>query len=468
MKITVLGGSPKGMKSVTMQYIRFLELQYPEVEFEVLQPAFRIRRLELNSELFDKMVETVRLSDAVLWAFPLYVHSVCSQYLRFIELIDERNAVSAFKGKPAASLSTSIHFFDHTAHDFIRAVMEDLEMSFIDSHSAKMDDIIKPEGQASLKGFFDIFLDSIKNGYLATRVSPRLDPGEKTAASRLMSVPEALIEVEPVKTGKIITIITDGTEGNLETIIERFCSAFEDNVEIVNLRKIKIAGGCMGCLHCGPKNICRYGNTDEVVQTYLDKVHPADVIVIAAGITGRWYSSLMKAFIDRGFFHTHQPFLDGKQVAILFDGNIAANPALREGITGYVEWQGGNLNGIVTTEDFDSAVIALARRVILALEKNYQRPATFLGVAGLNLFRDEIYMQLSIVFSADYRYYRKSGIYKTLPHKQPLRLFMFRFLGIIAAIPPIRRWFVKNMKDLMLRPYQGVLKKRPPVTGQPL
>ncbi|RKX87137.1 MAG: NAD(P)H dehydrogenase, partial [Spirochaetes bacterium] len=83
MKITVLGGSPKGTKSVTMQYIRFLELQYPEVEFEVLQPAFRIRRLELNSELFDKMVETVRLSDAVLWAFPLYVHSVCSQYLRF-------------------------------------------------------------------------------------------------------------------------------------------------------------------------------------------------------------------------------------------------------------------------------------------------------------------------------------------------------------------------------------------------
>ncbi len=307
-------------------------------------------------------------------------------------------------------------------------------------------------------GFFDIFLDTIKNGYPATRAFPRQEPCEKTTASRLRSIPEVLIEAEPVKTGKKLTIITDGAEGNLEAIIERFCSAFDDIVEIVNLQKIRIAGGCLGCLHCGPKNICRYGDTDEVVQTYLDKVHPADIIVIAAKITGRWHSSLMKAFIDRGFFHTHQPFLGGKQVAILFDGNIAANPALREGITGYVEWQGGNLNGIVTTRDSDSAVIALARRVILSLEKNYQRPATFLGVAGLNLFRDEIYMQLSIVFSADYRYYRKNGIYNTMPHKQPFQLLKFRFIGIIAAIPPIRRWIVKNMKDLMLMPYRDVLK----------
>jgi multimeric flavodoxin WrbA len=53
----------------------------------------------------------------VLWAFPLYYLLVASQYKRFIELIFENNSTAAFKGKYAAVLTTSINFYDHTAHN---------------------------------------------------------------------------------------------------------------------------------------------------------------------------------------------------------------------------------------------------------------------------------------------------------------------------------------------------------------
>jgi hypothetical protein len=63
-------------------------------------------------------------------AFPLYFLLVPSNYKRFIELIWERGAEAAFKGKYAASLSTSIHFYDHIVHNYINAISEDLDMKF--------------------------------------------------------------------------------------------------------------------------------------------------------------------------------------------------------------------------------------------------------------------------------------------------------------------------------------------------
>ncbi len=76
-------------------------------------------------------------------------------------------------------------------------------------------------------------------------------------------------------------------------------------------------------------------------------------------------------------------------------------------------------------------------------------------------------MQPSIVFPADHSYYRKNGIYKTLPHKQPLRLLMYRIIGMVTAIPPLRRRVQKNMKELMLMPYRAVVEKGPPEQVSP-
>ena len=102
MKIAVLNGSPKGQISVTMQYVHFLEQRFPETEFKYFDVALKIKRLEKDDKAFQEIIAEIAAADAVLWAFPLYFLLVCSQYKRFIELIFERNATAAFRGKPAA------------------------------------------------------------------------------------------------------------------------------------------------------------------------------------------------------------------------------------------------------------------------------------------------------------------------------------------------------------------------------
>ena len=128
MKIVVLNGSPKGDVSVTRQYVLYLEKAFPQHQFVVLHVAQQSKKLERDSAAFDAVIDEVRSSDGVIWAFPLYILLVCSQYKRFIELISERGAESAFRGKHAATLSTSINYYDSNAHAYMRSVCEDLGM----------------------------------------------------------------------------------------------------------------------------------------------------------------------------------------------------------------------------------------------------------------------------------------------------------------------------------------------------
>ncbi|MCK4410600.1 MAG: NAD(P)H-dependent oxidoreductase, partial [Candidatus Eisenbacteria sp.] len=119
MKIAVLNGSPKGATSVTMQYVRYLQKEFPQHELNVLDISSRIGKIEKDERAFQDITAEVQSSDGVLWAFPLYYLLVPSGYKRFIELISERGAADAFRDKHAAVLTTSVHFFDHTAHNYM-------------------------------------------------------------------------------------------------------------------------------------------------------------------------------------------------------------------------------------------------------------------------------------------------------------------------------------------------------------
>jgi len=99
MKIIVLNGSPKGEYSITLQYAKFLQKVYAEFDFQVLHVSQMINKLEKNEEYFNEMEEEVKTADMILWIFGLWVLAVPVQYMRFIGLITERNAESAFRDK---------------------------------------------------------------------------------------------------------------------------------------------------------------------------------------------------------------------------------------------------------------------------------------------------------------------------------------------------------------------------------
>lgn len=175
MKIAILNGSPKGQKSVTMQYMKFLEENFTNHQFKYFNVSNQIVKFEESKKEFDTLIQSILECDLVFWAFPLYVYLVHSEYKRFIELIFEFGYAKDFKGKYAASLSTSVNFFDHTAHNYIQAISEDLEMNFISSFSAKMYDLLVEKNREKLNCFFREIVDTVSNNKRTSKRFSRID-----------------------------------------------------------------------------------------------------------------------------------------------------------------------------------------------------------------------------------------------------------------------------------------------------
>ena len=176
MKITVLSGSPKGEDSVTLQYVRYLQKSFPDHDYRVFHVAQQIRKLERDEAAFRGIMDRVAESAAVIWAFPLYYCLVCSQYKRFIELIFARGHEEAFQGKHALTLSTSVHFFDHTAHNYLHGICDDLAMNYFGGYAAKMYDLVRTRERERFLKYGGAFLEAAARRAPTSRTFSPLRP----------------------------------------------------------------------------------------------------------------------------------------------------------------------------------------------------------------------------------------------------------------------------------------------------
>ncbi len=459
MKIVVLNGSPKGETSVTMQYVAFIQKKFPQHDFKIILVAQQIRQIEREDRLFRDITGEIKNADGILWAFPLYILLVHAQYKRFIELITERAAEDVFRDKHTALLSTSIHFYDHTAHNYMHGICDDMNMKVYGSFSAGMQDLFKEKEQGKLLHFSQGFFDAIERDAPTVKVFPSLinQSLEYLPGSCRLSVDTR---------GRKVVILTDAEEcqSNLNRMIDRFVAPFTGQAEVVNLRNIDIKGGCLGCLRCGYDNTCAYSGKDGFIDFYNSKVKTADVLVIAGSIRDRYLSSRWKTFFDRGFFNTHMPSLRGTQIGFLISGPFGQLPNLRQIFEAYVEWQQANLVGIVTDEQAESGKIdemidELALRSIEYTNSRYIRPATFLGVGGMKIFRDEIWGPLRFPFHADHQFYKGNGSYDFPQQDYATRMRNLLF-GLMIKIPAIRKEiYGKLLIDKMVEPYKKLLAK---------
>lgn len=459
MKITVLNGSPKGHLSVTMQYVNFIQKKFPHHELKIFNIASQIKKIEKDEKAFEEIMDDVRSSDGVLWAFPLYYLLVSSQYKRFIELIWERGTADFFKNKYTAVLSTSIHFFDHTAHNYMNAICDDLEMKYLGSFSAAMYDLLSRKGREKWTLFVSEFFDGIQN---RVPTSKRFSPVLYRNFDFVPSPAGLKINAQ----GKRVLILTDlkDPQTNLGKMIERFKNSFVDEVKVINLHQVDIKGGCLGCIQCGYDYQCSYGNQDEYIQFYKDQVKNADILVFAGTIQDRYLSSRLKLFFDRSFFHTHTPSLMGKQVGFVISGPLRQIPNLRQILEAYTEWQQANLVDIVTDEEEDSQVLDarlqhLAERAIHLAEKNYIKPKTFLGVGGMKIFRDDVWGKLRFPFQADHQFYKNHGFYD-FPQGDYKNRMIAKILILLTKIPYMRKEiYRKRMREEMVKPLQKVVQR---------
>lgn len=72
MQIIVLNGSPKGDVSVTMQYVHFIQKNFPQHELKILNISHRTQAIEKEENVFQEIIDEIKSANAVLWAFPVY------------------------------------------------------------------------------------------------------------------------------------------------------------------------------------------------------------------------------------------------------------------------------------------------------------------------------------------------------------------------------------------------------------
>ena len=62
MNILVLNGSPRGEKSVTLQYVAYLQNKFSAHTFNIVHVGQRIKRLERDQAAFDAILAGVQVA----------------------------------------------------------------------------------------------------------------------------------------------------------------------------------------------------------------------------------------------------------------------------------------------------------------------------------------------------------------------------------------------------------------------
>ena len=154
--------------------------------------------------------------------------------------------------------------------------------------------------------------------------------------------------------------------------------------------------------------------------------------------------------------------MTGKQLGFIISGPLSQIPNLRQALEGYFEVQQASIVDFVTDEFCDSAeidalLLSLAQRLIRSAKDGYTKSATFLGVGGKKVIRDDIYGQLRFPFRADHNFYKKNGLYD-FPQKGYRTRITNSMMLLLSRIPSLRKEiYTKRIKTEMIKPLQKVL-----------
>ncbi|MBE6936389.1 MAG: iron-sulfur protein [Ruminococcaceae bacterium] len=444
MQILVVNGSPKGENSITLQTVHYLEKRFPTHRFEILHAGQRIHSLERD---FTPALDALRQADLLLFSYPVYTFIAPYQLHRFLELLKASGVSLA--GKYATQLTTSKHFYDVTAHAYVEENCHDLGLRVIRGLSADMDDLTTEKGRKEAEDFFRYVEFSVAHGY--AEPVPMAQPAPAHAA---VTVPEA---PGTEKSGDVV-IVTDLSpeDHQLAAMIARFRAVLPKKTRVVNLRDCDIRGGCLGCFGCAVSGKCVY--TDGFDAFLREQIQTAESIVYAFTIRDHSMGALFKKYDDRQFCNGHRTVTMGMPVGYLVSGNYRLEQNLCTIVEGRAQVGGNFLAGVATDEeDPDRSIDQLADTLLYALEHRYNPPRNFLGVGGMKIFRDLIWLMQGMM-RADHKFYKAHGQYD-FPQKNWGRMLAMYLVGAMMASPKLQAKAGSKMTEGMLMPYQKVLEK---------
>jgi len=444
MNFLVINGSPKGEYSITLQTIRYLEAMHPEHRFTVLHAGQRIKALEKD---FSPAMDAIAQSDALLFSYPVYTFLAPCQLHRFIELMKEHHA--PVQGKYASQITTSKHFYDVTAHRYIRENCQDMGMYTIRGLSADMEDLLTEKGRQEAETFWQYFCWAMEKGY---REEELLFPSVSEFVPATQ--PETTV---PNKTGNVV-IVADLAEEDtaLAAMVERFRARLLRKTRLINLREYPFKGGCLGCFHCAGDGTCIY--KDGFDRFLREEIQTSEAIVYAFTVRDHSMGALFKMYDDRQFCNGHRTVTIGSPVGYLIHGSYHDEINLQTVLEGRSQVGGNFLAGIATDEEnTDAAIDRLADTLHYALENRVMQPQNFYGVGGMKIFRDLIF-QMRGLMKADHRFFKAHGQYD-FPQKNIGTILKMQLVGTLMTSPAIRSKMGNAMNEGMIAPYRKILEQ---------
>ena len=445
MNILVITGSPKGADSITLHTCLYLEKKYPEHRFSYLHAGQRIKSLEKD---FAPALEAVGAAELLIFCYPVYTFLVPCQLHRFIELLKASGA--DLSGKVATQVTTSKHFYDITAHRFIEDNCADLGLPFLDGLSADMDDILSERGQRQAVDWLAFSLWKYSRGeFKRTAVLPV--PAD--APAHRATVPA---EAVPKQEGRRAVIVTDllPEDDALREMIDRFRAVFPYACDVINIEDFPFQGGCLSCFNCAATGKCIY--RDGFDDFLRGTIHQHDAILYAFRVRDHSMGSRFKMYDDRQFCNGHRTVTMGTPFGYLVAGPYSREENLRLLLEARAQVGGNFLAGVATDEsDPDGEIDTLAATVAYAMEKRYTPPQNFLGVGGMKIFRDLIYMMRGLM-RADHKFFKSHGQYD-FPQKKWKTSWAMYLVGWMMNNPKLKRKMGSKMSEGMIRPYKKIL-----------
>ncbi len=442
MQILIINGSPKGRNSTTLHTCQYLEIRHPEHSFEVLNAASRIISLEKD---FSEAEAAILRADLIVFSYPVYTFLAPSQLHRFIALMKKSGAAA---GKAVTQLTTSKHFYDITAHNYIRDNCYDMSMRYIKGLSADMDDLTTKKGQKEAEEFFQYVCWCIENGVYESAPAP---------VTQARHIPVTPVETTEEKNGDVV-IVADmkPTDTQLQSMISRFRAVCPKNTKLVNIHDFPFKGGCISCFRCAANGKCIY--KDGFQELLRDNIQKSQAIVIAFSISDHSMGTIFKTYDDRQFCNGHRTVTMGMPFGYLVSGNLSEEPNLRTVIEARAEVGGNFLAGIATDEfSPDEEIDFLAKRLAYAVNCSYTQPANFYGVGGMKIFRHLIWLMQGLM-KADHRFYKAHGQYDFPQKKRGTMLAMY-LVGGLMGNEKLMAKAGNKINEGMAAPYEKVLAK---------
>ena len=424
MNILVIVGSPKGKDSITLHTCLYLEKQFPDLHFDYIYPGQRIKALEKD---FSPALDAIRKADVLLFCYPVYTFLVPYQLHRFIELM--KASGEDFSGKTATQVTTSKHFYDITAHRFVRDNCADMGLCFLDGLSADMDDILKDSGRKQALDWMNFV-----RWQMGSSGSPERSNDRKAVV---------VADLEP-------------GDARLKEMVDRFVAVFPYPCDVINIREFPFQGGCLSCFSCAATGKCVY--KDGFDDFLRNTIHKHDAIIYAFRIQDHSMGSRFKMYDDRQFCNGHRTVTMGTPFGYLVEGAYSKEENLRLLLEARAQVGGNFLAGVATDEgDLEAAINQLSATLAYAMETRYTPPQNFLGVGGMKIFRDLIYMMRGLM-RADHRFFQSHGQYD-FPQKQWKTSWKMYLVGWLMRNKKLKAKAGSKFTEGMVGPYRKAIEE---------